>query len=162
MPGLRVTVHVVVVLPPTDVFLLTPGPKRWKLWIEDLSSTLIVYLPLASFFTALPAEVLRVIVKLGPHTHEFCRSLASQSAARGGERDSDERESDQEASRHGPLRIERFRLPSETLTEGRRGLVFDRQRSSERVRGLRLIRRHSGTLAQTSALFSAAPYFRCG
>src|SRR4029453_6683204 len=37
--------QVVSPLNDTLVFLFRPGPIRWKLWIVDLSSTLIVYFP---------------------------------------------------------------------------------------------------------------------
>src|SRR5712691_5458857 len=66
VPGLSLTVHVWLPVNGTVVFLLTPGPKRWKLWIEDLSSTRIVYVPALSVFTTLPAEDLTATVKPGP------------------------------------------------------------------------------------------------
>ena len=48
-------VHVVSPLNETPVFLFSPGPKRWKLWIEALSSTLILYVPALIAFRSLPA-----------------------------------------------------------------------------------------------------------
>ena len=42
LPGLSLIVQVLSPTNDTLVFLFTPGPNRWKLWIEDLSSTLIL------------------------------------------------------------------------------------------------------------------------
>ena len=41
-PCLSLIVHVVSPVNETPVFLFKPGPIRWKLWIEALSSTLIL------------------------------------------------------------------------------------------------------------------------
>jgi hypothetical protein len=68
LPGFSVTDQVWLPVPLTDVFLFTPGPNRWTLWIEDLSRTLIVYFPAPSVVTAFPAAVLTEIVKPGPLT----------------------------------------------------------------------------------------------
>ena len=66
MPFFSVTVTVFVPLNGVVViFLFTPGPFRWKLWMFDLSLTVILYLPAFSVFT-LAVPFLRVIVKPGP------------------------------------------------------------------------------------------------
>src|SRR4051794_26978025 len=67
VPFLSVTVHVNVPFGPTPVFLFTPGPVRWKLWMLDKSLTTILYLPALRLVTfVLP--FLSVIVKPGPST----------------------------------------------------------------------------------------------
>src|SRR4051794_34847006 len=50
----------------TLVILLTPGPVRWKLWMFDLSTTVMTYVPALSAVTALPPACLSVIVNPGP------------------------------------------------------------------------------------------------
>src|SRR6476646_4085939 len=60
VPFFRVTFHVYVLTAETLVFLSTPGPVRWKLWMLDLSLTVIVYVPCGTDF------LLIVIVKPGP------------------------------------------------------------------------------------------------
>src|SRR4051812_17568308 len=65
LPFFKVNVHVDAPVLPTDVDLFTPGPLRWKLWIDDLSEILKTYFPALSFVTfAVP--FLRVIVNPGP------------------------------------------------------------------------------------------------
>jgi uncharacterized protein YqfA (UPF0365 family) len=60
VPFFSVTVKVFVPVPDTLVFTFTPGPVRWKLWIEALSATTSLILPaLVGFFVSL-------IVKPGP------------------------------------------------------------------------------------------------
>src|SRR4029450_9431391 len=49
----------------TLVFLFRPGPIRWKLWIEDFSSTLILYVPALVVFRSLPAFSTSIL-KQGP------------------------------------------------------------------------------------------------
>src|SRR3954468_21447950 len=65
VPFLSVTVHVNVPFAPTPVFLFTPGPVRWKLWMFDRSLTTILYFPALSEATFLPL-FFRLIVKPGP------------------------------------------------------------------------------------------------
>src|SRR6476660_2250218 len=65
VPFLSVTVHVKVPLAPTPVFLLSPGPVRWKLWMFERSFTTILYFPALSDVT-LVLPFFRVIVKPGP------------------------------------------------------------------------------------------------
>src|SRR4029077_4236508 len=60
VPFLRVTVNVFVPMADTEVFTLTPGPVRWKLWMLDLSATTMLTLPACVGFFAI------VIVKPGP------------------------------------------------------------------------------------------------
>ena len=57
MPFAKVTCQVNVPLPLTGVFLLTPGPVRWKSWVFAMSLTTIVYLPAFSFVTFFPPFV---------------------------------------------------------------------------------------------------------
>ena len=59
MPFFKVRVNVFVPVPPTDVFTSTPGPVRWKSWLDDLSATTIFALPAFVGFASL-------IVKPGP------------------------------------------------------------------------------------------------
>ena len=47
------------------MILFTPGPFIWKLWMFDLSLTVILYEPALSVFT-LAVPFLRVMVKPGP------------------------------------------------------------------------------------------------
>src|SRR5262245_33174787 len=47
------------------IILFTPGPVRWKLWMFDLSLTVIAYLPGLSVVT-FAEPFLRLIVKPGP------------------------------------------------------------------------------------------------
>ena len=49
----------------TLVFLFTPGPVRWKLWMFDLSDTLIVYDPARRLVT-FELPFFMPIVKPGP------------------------------------------------------------------------------------------------
>ena len=52
---------------PTTVFLLTPGPIRWKLWIPDLSEIEKVYfVPALTLRTAFPARSFSEMVNPGP------------------------------------------------------------------------------------------------
>jgi len=59
---LSVTVHVTVPLNATPVLRLTPGPTRWKSWLDERSRTVIAYLPASSVETAFPAGLRREIV----------------------------------------------------------------------------------------------------
>ena len=52
--------NVFVPVAETLVFTLTPGPVRWKLWIDDLSSTTSLIVPAFVGFFAI------VMVKPGP------------------------------------------------------------------------------------------------
>src|SRR3954471_11454800 len=60
VPFFSFTVHFVVPVPGTLVFLLTPGPVRWKSWIDARSRMVIVYVPALTVFLFI------VIVKPGP------------------------------------------------------------------------------------------------
>ena len=64
-PLLSFTVQETVPVKATSVVLSTPGPVRWKSWMELLSFTVILYVPGLSVFTAAPSFV-RLIVKPGP------------------------------------------------------------------------------------------------
>src|SRR5262245_40631832 len=65
-PFLRVTVTVFVPTKDTVVIsLFRPGPVRRKLWMFDLSETVIVYRPAFTDLNVLPA-FLSVMVKPGP------------------------------------------------------------------------------------------------
>ena len=48
--------QVVSPVPPTVVALFTPGPLRWKLWVDDRSCTRTSYVPGASDVTGFPEE----------------------------------------------------------------------------------------------------------
>src|ERR671934_2000662 len=65
VPFFSVTVHVNVPFAPTPVFLLMPGPVRWKLWMFDRSLITILYLPALTLLTFV-VPFLSVIVKPGP------------------------------------------------------------------------------------------------
>src|SRR5688572_25554948 len=60
VPFFSVTVNVFVPWKPTEVFTLTPGPERWKLWKSDLSDTVSLTFPAFVGFFAI------VMVKPGP------------------------------------------------------------------------------------------------
>src|SRR5439155_16679167 len=60
VPFFSFTVQVVVPTAATLVFLLTPGPLRWKLCIDERSRMTILYVPAFTIF------LLIVIVKPGP------------------------------------------------------------------------------------------------
>src|SRR3954471_11797810 len=60
VPFFNFTVHFVVPVPLTLVFLSTPGPVRWKSWIDARSWIVIAYVP------AFTAFLFIVIVKPGP------------------------------------------------------------------------------------------------
>ncbi len=75
-PFFSVSVHVVEPLNVTDVFLFTPGPVRWKLWIFDLSAILKTYFPALSLLTFLPPWVSE-IVNPGPTVPVSVGVLAS-------------------------------------------------------------------------------------
>ena len=67
LPGGSVRTTVFFPTNPTFViFLFMPGPIRWKSCEDDLSLTVIEYLPAVSVFTRLPAGDFNEIVKLGP------------------------------------------------------------------------------------------------
>src|SRR5689334_734206 len=79
LPFFSFSFHVTLVVAPTDVFLSMPGPFRWKLWIDDLSEILKMYVPAFSFETFLPPFV-RVIVNPGPSVPT---SVGGPASARG-------------------------------------------------------------------------------
>src|SRR3954451_4577696 len=60
VPFFNLTIHFVVPLPLTLVFLSTPGPVRWKSWIDARSWMVIAYVPAFTDF------LLIEIVKPGP------------------------------------------------------------------------------------------------
>src|SRR4051812_36756225 len=60
VPFFNFTVHFVVPVPGTLVCLLTPGPDRWKSWIDARSWMVITYVPDFTVF------LFMVIVKPGP------------------------------------------------------------------------------------------------
>ena len=64
-PFVNVTSQVSLPVPGTLVASSTPGPWRWKSWIEAISVTSIVYAPGASVVTGVPPCVSE-IVKPGP------------------------------------------------------------------------------------------------
>src|SRR5205809_4935643 len=80
VPFFSVTVHCVVPVEPTPVFLFTPGPVRWKLWMPDLSATVIVYLPALSVVTFFE-PFLRLMLKAGPTTADSFTGAADAVAA---------------------------------------------------------------------------------
>src|SRR5215831_8645602 len=65
VPFSSVTVHVDVPVAPTSVFLLMPGPLRWKLWMLDMSLITNLYLPAFRLVT-FELPFFNVIVKPGP------------------------------------------------------------------------------------------------
>src|SRR5262245_34406336 len=79
VPFLSVTVHVNVPCEPTPVFLFTPGPLRWKLWMFERSLTTILYLPAFRLVTFWPL-FFSVIVKPGPSTAFSVRGAAEAEA----------------------------------------------------------------------------------
>src|SRR6266550_2868972 len=78
MPFFSLTVHFVVRTAGTLVVLLTPGPVRWKLWIDERSRMMTTYLPAFTVF------LFMVIVKPGPSVpiSVFVRAAASDGTAR--------------------------------------------------------------------------------
>src|SRR3954452_4479063 len=60
VPFFNLSVHFVVPVPLTLVFLSTPGPVRWKSWIDARSWMVIAYVPAFTLFLFI------VIVKPGP------------------------------------------------------------------------------------------------
>src|SRR4051794_6513342 len=71
LPFLSVTVHVGELLPDTLVFLSTPDPLRWKLWIVAGSLTLTVHVPCGSDVTFFPPLVSEILNELSPPTEAF-------------------------------------------------------------------------------------------
>jgi hypothetical protein len=45
------------------VFLLTPGPRRWRLWKDDWSESTNLRVPGLAWFTVVPLARLSVIVE---------------------------------------------------------------------------------------------------
>src|SRR5258708_29760547 len=83
VPFFNFTVHLVVPVPVTLVFLLTPGPVRWKSWIDARSWMVIAYVP--AFTVCLfilivkpgPTVPVSVFALAGPNTGLASASLAS-------------------------------------------------------------------------------------
>src|SRR6266545_6876720 len=48
------------------MILFRPGPIRWNMWADDLSVTVIAYVPALIFFTGLPVTVFSEMTKSGP------------------------------------------------------------------------------------------------
>jgi hypothetical protein len=61
VPATSVTFHVAIPMNETVVVWSTPGPLRWKLWLDDWSLTVIVYDPAGSDVTAAPVESVKEI-----------------------------------------------------------------------------------------------------
>src|SRR3954452_24712144 len=85
VPFFNFTVHFVVPVPATLVFLSTPGPVRWKSWIDARSRMVITYVPAFTVFLfieivkpgpTLPVSVFALVAaKVGPASASVARSV---------------------------------------------------------------------------------------